>query len=346
MSHDPRSGHTKSGSPSDCAPASRSGARSGVKPMTPSGEEAPGPRAVLIAGPTGSGKSQLALALAEASGSLIVNADSMQVYEGLRILTARPQPAEEARLPHRLYGFVPPSERYSVGRWLRAAADILGALRPDSPPVLFVGGTGLYFKALTEGLVELPELGPMDRERLATLDDRRLHAELARRDARAAARLAEGDRQRVARALQVVEETGRSLLDWQKEAAEPLLPPSRSLRIVLDLDRPTLYGRIDARFESMMRQGALAEVAALLERRLDPSLPLMKAVGLPPLARHLRGDLDKAEAVGLAQRDSRRYAKRQLTFFRNQFRQWRRLGPADALAVIRSWMRGEPAGTE
>lgn len=301
-------------------------------------ENVPSRRAVLIAGPTGSGKSRLALALSETFGSTIVNADSMQVYEGLRVLTARPNEDDEKRRPHRLYGTVPAGERFSVGRWLRAVARTLSEIPPDGPPVLLVGGSGLYFKALTQGLVALPDIEPPDPGRFAALDDQELHAELADKDAQAAARLAVHDRQRVLRALHVLESTGRSLLDWQSDRAEPLLGSAATLEIVLDVARDELYRRIDARFEEMMGMGAVEEVAALLERQLDPTLPLMKAVGLAPLARYLGGTLDKGQAVALGQRDTRRYAKRQLTFFRNQLAGWTRLAPDAAPAAVGAWM--------
>lgn len=297
---------------------------------------------MLIAGPTGSGKSRLALALSETFGSVIINADSMQVYEGLRILTARPQPEDEARLPHRLYGTVPADERFSVGRWLRAVADTLSCIPSDGPPVLFVGGTGLYFKALTEGLAPLPDLAPADHARMAAWDDQALHARLAARDAKAADRLSVRDRQRVARALHVIEETGRSLLEWQMDEAVPLLLPEATLGVVLDLQRDELYRRIDARFDAMMREGAVEEVRAMLDRKLDPTLPLMKAVGVAPIADLLAGTLGVHEAVAIGQRDSRRYAKRQLTFFRNQFADWRRLAPTDALTELRPWISDAP----
>jgi tRNA dimethylallyltransferase len=291
-------------------------------------------RAVLIAGPTASGKSALALAIAGELDGVIINADSMQIYSDLRIITARPSASEEARLPHRLYGHIDAAMTYSVGRYLGDARDaLLRAERYGKLPI-FVGGTGLYFKALTRGLAQVPPI-PVDirktvRERLATEGSRALHAELARHDAAAAERLKPGDRQRVARALEVVLATGRALADWHHEQVPPLIEPERAVKLFIAPERGELYRRIDARFDAMLEAGALSEVRRLAERRLDPLLPVMKAHGVPWLILHLAGSLTLAQAAERAKLDVRHYAKRQYTWFRHQLADWTRVSPANA----------------
>lgn len=289
-------------------------------------------QAVLIAGPTASGKSALALALAERLGGTIVNADSMQVYAGLRVITARPSPEEEARAPHLLYGHVDPAETYSTGQWLREAAAAIADIDAAGRVPIVIGGTGLYFKALTEGLSAVPaipaEIRDTVRERLKRDGVAPLYAELTARDPVTAARLMPLDRSRIARALEVVLATGRSISDWNTENAEPLLPPSRTVRIFVTLERAPLVARIEARFAAMLAQGALDEVKALAARGLDPLLPAMKAHGVPWLIRHLNGDISLDEAAARSIMDTRRYAKRQHTWFRGQMKDWTEL-PAD-----------------
>ena len=283
-------------------------------------------QAVLIAGPTASGKSALALALAERLGGTIINADSMQVYAGLRVITARPTADEEGRAPHALYGHVEPSDIYSTGRWLRevtaAIADIAAAGRVP----IVVGGTGLYFKALTEGLAAVPsipaEIRDAVRERLARDGVPALYSELTARDPVTAARLMPLDRSRIARALEVVLATGRSINDWHGEGTEPVLPPERTVRVFVTLERAELVSRIEARFGAMLEAGALDEVRALAARNLDPLLPAMKAHGVPWLIRHLRGEISLDEAAAGSIMDTRRYAKRQHTWFRGQMKAW------------------------
>jgi tRNA dimethylallyltransferase len=295
------------------------------------------PGAVLIAGPTASGKSALALALAERKCGLVINADSMQVYRDLRIITARPTPAEEARAPHRLYGHVDAAEDYSVGRWLQDAAEAMAeAARLGCLPI-FVGGTGLCFKALTRGLAAIPAI-PADirarvRRRLATEGAPALHAELALRDAAGAARLPPADSTRVARALEVLEATGRPIADWHKAGLPPLLP-ERAVKVFLHVERAELRHRIAARFEAMLAQGALEEVRHLAARRLDPLLPAMKAHGVPWLMRHLAGEMTLVAAAEQAKSDTRRYAKRQMTWFRHQLPDFEWLTPEDARAAL------------
>lgn len=291
---------------------------------------------VLIAGPTGSGKSALALALAERVGGIILNADSMQIYRDLRIITARPSPADEARVPHRLYGYVDAAERYTVGRWLDDAKATLAA--ESARPVIIVGGTGLYFKLLTSGIAAVPPIPPEIRSRLLSrLQDEgapALHAELARRDVLSAARLNPKDRSRVLRALEVVEATGRTLPEWQQRNATPVLDPRHAVMTFLAPDRDALGVRIDARFDAMLAAGALDEVRKLGERGLDPSLPAMKAHGVPWLMRHLRGEIGLDEAAAQAKAETRSYAKRQLTWFRNQLPDWPWEQPATALVRL------------
>jgi tRNA dimethylallyltransferase len=296
------------------------------------------PEAILIAGPTASGKSALALAVAERLGGVIVNADSMQVYRDLRIITARPTPEDEARVPHRLYGHVDAAENYSVGRWcqdVRAALD--ETARAERVPIL-VGGTGLYFKALTQGLSAVPPTPPDVRAAVRARFDAEgaaaMHAELSRRDPATAARLKPGDRMRIARALEVLQATGRSLADWHRDGMPAILDPERALKFFLVIDRAELYRRIDARFEAMLAAGALEEVRALVARGLDPMLPAMKAHGVPWLRRHLAGEITLAAAAEGAKLDTRRYTKRQLTWFRHQMPGWTWAGPEQAEAAI------------
>jgi tRNA dimethylallyltransferase len=279
-------------------------------------------KAVLIAGPTASGKSALALKLAQELGGVVVNTDSMQVYRDLRILTARPTVEEEALVPHRLYGHVDAAVNFSAGAWVADAAAVIKEARALARVPIFVGGTGLYFKALTRGLSAVPAIPPDIREHVRARLERdgveALHAELVRRDPTAAERLQPRDRTRIARALEVVEATGRSLTDWHREGLPPLLPPGTFRAVFLSPERDTLYERIDARFGAMLRGGALDEVARLAARHLDPLLPAMKAHGVPALMRHLNGEISLEEVATIGRADTRHYAKRQFTWFRHQ----------------------------
>ena len=294
-------------------------------------------RALLIAGPTATGKSALAVTLAQELGGTIINADSMQVYRDLRIITARPSATEEALVPHRLYGHVDASENYSVGRWCREAAATLADVGRGVP--IIVGGTGLYFKALTAGLAAIPpipaELRTSIRERSAREGIASLHAELREHDPVMASRLIPGDRARIIRALEVVIATGRSLAEWHAGGMEPLLDARHTVRVFLEVDRGKLYDRINGRFDAMLAAGALEEVDRLRQRRLDPQLPAMKAHGVPWLMRHLNGEIDLATGVEGAKRDTRRYTKRQATWFRHQLPDWTWVAPEKATGVIR-----------
>lgn len=293
-------------------------------------------RAILIAGPTASGKSALALALAEETGGAVVNADSMQVYRELEILSARPGPAETARAPHVLYGHIPMAEPYSVARWLAEVTEVLAELEKAKRLPIVVGGTGLYFTALTEGLSEVPEIPDNIRAhwrgRGRAEGGAAMHAELSERDPVMAERLRPSDAQRIVRALEVREATGRSLADWQSDTPPPILPAADCRRIVLAPDRGRLRERIARRFDTMLKAGAQAEADRIAALRLDPMLPAMKAIGLAPLIAHGIGLVAREDARARAVADSARYAKRQETWFRNRFADWDRLDPDDAFA--------------
>jgi tRNA dimethylallyltransferase len=283
-------------------------------------------RAVFIAGPTASGKSALAFELAQRIDGVIINADSMQVYRDLRIITARPTQAEEAQVPHLLYGFVDAAENYSVGRWCRDAEEALNNVIDRGRVPIFVGGTGLYFKALTTGLAAVPPIPADIREQVRGRMQRdgapALHSELARLDPATAQRVTVNDRSRISRALEVVLTTGRPLSDWHLEGQPPIIDPTRAAKLFVTGERKELVRRIEARFAMMLKAGALEEVRALVARRLDPSLRAMKAHGVPWLIRHLDGAISFEEAAAGAVMDTRRYAKRQLTWFRNQMKDW------------------------
>jgi tRNA dimethylallyltransferase len=300
--------------------------------------------AVLIAGPTASGKSALALELAQSTGGVVVNADSMQVYRDLRVITARPSPEEEARVPHRLYGHVDAAVNFSAGHWVIDAAAVLKEARAQNRLAIFTGGSGLYFKALTRGLSAVPpipvELRESVRARLERDGVEALHAELARRDPASAERLKPRDRTRIARALEVIEATGRSLTDWHRDGLPPLLPPGTFRALFLEPDRDALYARIDARFDEMLKAGALQEVAALAARGLDPLLPAMKAHGVPALIRHLRGEITLEEAAVIGRADTRHYAKRQFTWFRHQLPEFEWVKPEAAGAWLTTVIPG------
>ncbi len=306
----------------------------------------PDQRAVLIAGPTASGKSALALSLAQKYRGTIINADSMQVYRDLRVITARPTEAEEAQAPHLLYGHIDAAVNYSVGAWVEDARRTLAEAEAAGRLPIFIGGTGLYFKALTQGLSNVPAIAPAVREdiraRLDAIGVEALHVELAQRDPVAAARLNVRDRTRVARALEVIISTGRPLHAWH-EAREPALLAGYTLdQVFLAPDRAQLFSRIDARFHSMLAAGALDEVAALAARGLDPALPAMKAHGVPAVIRHLNGEISREEAVEIGAMDTRRYAKRQFTWFRHQLPDFAWVPPDDALAMLTTRIMARP----
>ncbi len=279
---------------------------------------------VVIGGPTASGKSGLALAIAERFDGVVINGDAIQVYRDLRILTARPGEAEERRAPHRLYGFLDATEYCSAGRWQALALEEIAAATAAGKRAIVVGGTGLYLRALIEGIAPIPDI-PTDiraaaRARYADIGGAAFHAALAQRDPVMAARLEPADGQRLMRAWEVLEATGRSLAEWQDEPVRA--PNLQFTMIVLTPPREEIYAACDARLEAMIAEGVLDEVAALMKRaereHLDPSLPVLKAVGYPELADHLAGRSTREVALAAAQQQTRRYAKRQITWFRHQ----------------------------
>ena len=292
------------------------------------------PPILIVAGPTASGKSALALRAAAALGGEIVNADATQIYRDLRILSARPPPEEVAQAPHHLFGVVDASEAWSVGRWQAAALEVLEGIAARGRTAIVVGGTGLYLRALTHGLADIPQPPPAVRAAARAAYDRdgeaAFRSVLRLRDPAAETRIMSGDRQRLLRAFEVFEATGRALTDWQRQTTPPLAPGAWRA-VVLEPPRPVLYARCDARLQAMIEAGALDEVATLMARGLDPLLPIMKAVGLRELAAHLRGETDLATALALAQQETRRFAKRQSTWFRNQTPDWPRAVGEEAL---------------
>lgn len=287
--------------------------------------------AILIAGPTASGKSALAVGLAEAIGGIVVNADSMQVYRELRLLSARPEAADEARAPHALYGHVSAAEPYSVARWLDEVLAVLAAARAANRPAIVVGGTGLYFEALTRGLSPIPDI-PDDvrafwRAEAERLRAAGLHAVLAARDPAMAARLEPADTQRLTRALEVLDGTGRSLGEWQAVVPEPPLSPHSYRTLVLAPDRAWLHERIARRFAGMVEAGGVAEAVAFATLDLAPDQPATRAIGVAPLAAASRGQIGLDAAIERSVIETRRYAKRQETWFRNRMADWPRLDP-------------------
>ena len=294
-----------------------------------------GKRAILIAGPTASGKSAAALELARRLGGVVVNADAMQVYAELKVLSARPGPEEERLAPHRLFGHVPAAEAYSAARWLDDACHALADAWGQGRVAILVGGTGLYFRSLEQGLSEISHV-PLEirtkwRQALAERGPEALHGELAARAPDEARRLRPSDGQRIARSLEVLEATGEPLGAHHARgpAASPLAG-AKVIRLAIVPDRAALYRRCDARFLRMMDEGALDEVKQLLALNLDPMLPAMRAIGVAPLARHLSGDIALEEAIRIAQRETRNYAKRQLTWLRHQMPEFEPLADTGA----------------
>lgn len=279
-------------------------------------------RVIVIGGPTASGKSALALALAEAARGTVINADSMQLYRELRVLSAQPDDAAMARVPHALFGVLAGDDPCSAGRWRGMALGAIAAAQAEGRLPIVVGGTGLYIKALTEGIDDIPPVPgavrAAARAKLAEVGSARLHAELAERDPEGARRIAPGDSQRLVRALEVLEATGRPLHDWQRGTK---VPEGRGLSVTTILlmpPRAALYAACDARFAAMVEAGAVEEVLALLALGLDPALPIMKAVGVRELARYIAGEIGRDAAIAAGQQATRRYAKRQYTWFGHQ----------------------------
>jgi tRNA dimethylallyltransferase len=295
-------------------------------------------RAILIAGPTASGKSAIALEIARRIDGAVVDADSMQVYRDLRIITARPTREEESRAEHLLFGHVDAGLNYSVGRYLADLAASLAGLAARGVTPVLVGGTGMYFKAALCGLSDIPAVPEAVRAKVRAdaqgKSPQTLHAELTAIDPETAAGLRPTDPQRILRALEVFAATGRPLVSFQGPRGAPLLEASACRAFFLAPERKTLYARIDQRFERMIEAGAVDEVAALRARRLDPALPAMRAHGVPHLIAHLEGRLSLDEAIVLGQRDTRHYAKRQFTFARRQLPAFAWIADADPLAAI------------
>ena len=279
-------------------------------------------QALLIAGPTASGKSALAIHLAKKFDGVVINADSMQVYQPLRVLTARPTEEEEAEVAHALFGHVGAGQPYSVAHWLADATQAIAAIQAQGRLPIVTGGTGMYFRALTEGLSDIPAVPDAIRARLRALEAEigveALHARLMLCDPETASSLNPTDPQRVIRAMEVFEATGRSIRSFQGPRHGAVIDPARALSVFLEPDREVLRARIDARFDGMMQQGALREVEALARLDLDPALPVMRAHGVPGLIAALRGDWTMDQAIEKGKADTRRYAKRQHTWFRHQ----------------------------
>lgn len=298
-----------------------------------------GIQAILLAGPTASGKSALALELAERLSGIIVNADSMQVYRDLRVLTARPRMEDLRRAPHGLYGHVDGAINFSAARWREDVSRVLTEAQRTGLLPIIVGGTGLYFKTLERGLANIP-LVPEDvrqavRKAAEGLDTQALHRRLAAVDALTAARLRPTDRHRILRALEVEQATGRPLALWQEDIhSTPLVEAERCIRLFIVPDRSQLYEKINRRFDAMIAAGALEEVAELASRGLDPTLPVMRAHGVPGLLAVLKGQMDLERAVEDAKGDTRHYAKRQFTWFRHQMPGWEAVHPEAAPKLL------------
>ena len=284
------------------------------------------PRAILIAGPTASGKSALAVRLARERHGVVINADSMQVYRDLSILTARPSDEDLGAARHSLYGYVDGAEAYSVARWLADAAEAMAECWQEGFTPIVVGGTGLYFKALLEGLSPVPPVPDAIRAHWRTealrLGPTALHALLAGRDPDTAARLKPTDPQRLTRALEVLEATGRGMADWQRERGRPVVAEADTERLVLAPDRAALYARADARLDAMISAGALAEASALGARRLPDDLPVMRALGVRPLIEAAAVRTTIEAALARTKLDTRHYIKRQQTWLRRHMIAW------------------------
>ncbi|QRM45053.1 tRNA (adenosine(37)-N6)-dimethylallyltransferase MiaA [Rhizobium sp. BG4] len=288
--------------------------------------------AILITGPTASGKSALAVKLAKQHGGAVINADSMQVYDTLRVLTARPSEEDMEGVAHHLYGHVPAGSAYSTGAWLRDVTALLPELARKGQLPVFVGGTGLYFKALTGGLSDMPEIPEAIRTRLRQqlIDEgpAPLHAALQAKDPALAGSLNPVDGQRIVRALEVMEATGRSISAFQGQAGPVIVDPDQARKIVVLPDRAVLHQRINGRFEKMLEEGAEDEVKALLTLDLPAEMPVMKAIGVSQIAAMLRGEMARGEVIEKGSAATRQYAKRQMTWFRNQMDEsWERLEP-------------------
>ncbi|GJL97469.1 MAG: tRNA dimethylallyltransferase [Hyphobacterium sp.] len=285
------------------------------------------PPVILLAGPTASGKTGLSIRIAEALNGEIINADSMQVYSDLRILSARPSDAEQAGIPHHLFGVLDASQRASVGWWAAAALEHIQSIRARNKRPVLVGGTGLYFSALVKGLAAMPEISARTRQSVEEIAAQGLDAlreQAMACDPVATERIKPADRQRMMRVVEIGLETGKAISVFQADT-RPILSPDDWTGVVIEPDRSALYARIEDRFDQMLEAGALNEAARLAARDLDPMLPAMKALGVPPLIAVHKGELKLEDAVRQAKQDSRRYAKRQMTWLRNQMPDWQRV---------------------
>lgn len=297
-------------------------------------------RAILIAGPTASGKSEVAGKVGAALSGVIINADSLQVYEGLDIITAQPTPEETTAVPHALYGFLDPKERFSVADWLSLAAEAADEAWVAGQMPIFTGGTGLYFKGLIEGISDIPEVPEHVRLKYRKLLEKEglpiLYGTLHELDVKTAERLKPNDKQRILRALEVFEATGKPLSYWQEQVLDPALKGVELLKIVIEAPPEILNERIRERFKAMLDKGALKEAKAFQRREVDPTLTITKALGLRPLLKRANGEITLNEALELAVIETRQYAKRQRTWFRNQFADWQRVaaGPAAADKIL------------
>lgn len=275
---------------------------------------------ILIAGPTASGKTSASITLAQANDAIIINTDSMQVYEDLQIVSARPSDEEVSQAPHYLFGHLSGNQTYSVAHWLEDVRPLMEKFLSENRKLIFVGGTGMYFNALTDGISPMPDIDQDIRQKLRAMDDvpsEELHKLL---DEKAAKELRPSDRQRIIRALEVYQCTGKSIVDWQMEKGNPLLPDNLSVKKFLVMPpRAIIHERINMRFDMMVEEGALQEVETLLKKDFPHTAPVMKAIGVPQLTAHLAGELSLDEAIGKAKAATRQYAKRQSTWFNNSF---------------------------
>lgn len=281
-------------------------------------------------GPTGTGKSALALRVAQNMPTVIINADAMQMVDGLRIITARPTVEEEQQAEHALYGVLPPAEPTNVKRWLELVQPVIERAWSEGKLPLLVGGTGMYVKALHNGLAQVPPVPAEIRERVRAMKLEDVRRVLQEKDPFMAAQLKPGDTQRSMRALEVMEATGRSLLAWQKETSEPAFPEASYSMYQVTVPREELYQRLDARFEKMMNAGALEEVRALMALKLPEDTPILRAHGVPELMAYLRGEMGRAEAIEQAKQNTRNYAKRQMTWLRHQLSGAKSVAPDSA----------------
>ncbi len=269
-------------------------------------------------GPTGSGKSAMALAIARTRPTVIINADAMQMVRALRVLSARPSEQEEAAAEHALYGVLEADAPTSVAVWLKLVEPVIARAWAEGKLPLLVGGTGMYVKALMEGLATVPPIPPEIRARVRAVAREELHSLLTAKDPLMAAQLKPGDTQRLLRALEVVEATGISLAIWQKQAQKPIFPDAEFTSFFVDMPRDTVYANINQRFEKMMENDAVVEVEALLAQNLPADTPILRAHGVPEIAAMLAGTMTRAQAIAQGQQHTRNYAKRQMTWIRNQ----------------------------